>query len=263
MDSLYAYIQDYPLIQMDEMGNITVSNNAQTASVAPAFCCHLDTVHGGLPEPEVIGDKVLISLNGHGVGGDDKCGVIACLEMLKRVPCKAIFFREEEKGCIGSKAYDAKSLENNLFCIEIDRRNGCDVINNISGTQLCSEEFSKRFLEHFKHGKLTNGMMTDVIQLDKAEINMLNVSSGYYNPHTSHEYVLLDELYANILCLEAFAKDVIKNPLKKRKYKRSWSYAKTNYQGYTWQERSYYRAKDAADELSKEEREGLGLKFDD
>ena len=100
MDSLFYYIQGYN-IQMDEYGNITVSNTDEDKNL-PLFCCHLDTVHKKAPEPQLLKDDILLSFNGAGIGGDDKCGIIACLEILKQIPCKAIFFREEETGCQGS-----------------------------------------------------------------------------------------------------------------------------------------------------------------
>jgi putative aminopeptidase FrvX len=45
--------------------------------------------------------------NPTGIGGDDKCGVYACLELLKELPnLKAAFFVSEETGCHGSKKAD-------------------------------------------------------------------------------------------------------------------------------------------------------------
>ena len=234
MDSLFAYIQRYPLIEMDSYGNITVSNTKEKN--IPAFCCHLDTVHSKEPELELVHDILLISTNDQGVGGDDKCGIVACLELLQHVPCKCIFFRDEERGCQGSHDFNAKSLSDNLFCIEIDRRNSSDLIFEGSNGMMCSKEFQERVQKFFPHGKPTRGSLTDVCVLGEAGINMMNLSAGYYKPHTAKEYVVLPELQRNISCLQLLAMDIIKNPLKDKKYKRSTTYYGTygNYQKSYW-----------------------------
>ena len=223
MDSLFAYIQQYPSIVMDSYGNITVKNTLANKPL-PVFCCHLDTVHGSEPSPTLIKDDVLISFNGHGIGGDDKCGIIACLELLQKVECKCIFFRDEEKGCLGSKEYDTKTLKNDLFCIEIDRRNACDLIVKSGGASMCSKEFLDRVKEALPHCKEADGLFTDVSRLGDAEINMLNISSGYYQPHTDKEYVVLSELQANIDGLAMLANNLVKKPLKTTVFKRKGEY---------------------------------------
>lgn len=205
LDTLYKHLRNH-IIDVDDYGNITAVNTLNTDIAA--FCCHLDTVHSAKPEIKVIKDDVMISTNGIGVGGDDKCGIIACLEMLESdVPCKAIFFRDEERGCLGSREYDAQSLKDNLFLIEIDRKGGKDLIFNSGGVQLCDKQFEKEVKEAFPHGKPAQGLLTDVNVLGAAQINMMNLSAGYYNPHTDYEYVILSELQRNIDCLYNFAKN--------------------------------------------------------
>ena len=174
MDSLYAFIQDYPSIKMDKYGNITVKNVVEDPPL-PVFCCHLDTVHKNTPKPELLGTDVLFSFNGNGIGGDDKCGIVACLELLERIPCKAIFFRDEESGCLGSRDYDAESLKKDLFCIEVDRRNAHDLIVAVGGIKMCSDEFVERLRAVNSKLKVELGAYTDISKLGKAEINMLTI----------------------------------------------------------------------------------------
>lgn len=223
MDSLFAYIQSYPSIEMDTYGNITVKNTAEDKPL-PVFCCHLDTVHKSEPSPTLIKDDVLISFNGHGIGGDDKCGIIACLELLKKVECKCIFFRDEESGCLGSSEYDTDSLKKDLFCIEIDRRNATDLIVKSGGADMCGKEFLTRVKNALPHCKVADGLFTDVSRLGEANINMLNISSGYYQPHTDKEYVVLSELQVNIDGLALLAKDVVDNPMSTTEFKRKGGY---------------------------------------
>lgn len=202
LDTLFRYIQDYN-VSMDNAGNITVTNTDEEN--VPAFCCHLDTVHNDKPSLVLIKEDILVSTNGQGVGGDDKCGIIACLEMLKRIPCKCIFFRQEESGCQGSKRYDQKSLKNNKFLIEIDRKSSSDLIFSTGYSTLCSGEFQKQVKKYFEGYEPATGALTDVVVLDKVGINMMNVSAGYYCPHTGQEYVILSELARTIDNLEKFA----------------------------------------------------------
>lgn len=203
LDTIYPYIRNYDWY-MDSYGNIVVTNTKNKE--VPAFCCHLDTVHKKAPEVENI-NGILIAFNGTGVGGDDKCGIVTCLELLKKVECKCIFFREEERGCIGSKHFDTKTLKDNLFLIEIDRKGNKDLIFKSGSDILCSDNFAAEVKKHFKGYYEAQGLFTDVNVLGKAEINMMNVSAGYFNPHTNKEYVILRDLERIIRNLISFAKN--------------------------------------------------------
>lgn len=234
LDTLYPYIDKYEWY-MDASGNIVVTNTDEKE--VPAFCCHLDTVHKKAPEIEHI-NGILIAFNNTGVGGDDKCGIIACLELLKKVKCKCIFFREEERGCIGSKCFDTETLKDNLFLIEIDRKGNRDLIFKSGSETLCSENFASAVKETFTGYKEAWGIMTDVNVLGKAEINMMNISSGYYNPHSEKEYVVLKDLKKTILLLEAFAKKyktkekyvrIVEKPKKEKEVKKDYTF-----NGITW-----------------------------
>lgn len=204
LDTLYNSLakKNYKIV-LDDYYNITIKNTGEKE--VPAFCCHLDTVQQHKPDLKLLDDKILMSVNEVGVGGDDKCGIVACLELLEKIPCKVIMFREEERGCIGSRLYNNESLKNNKFLIEIDRKGSSDLITSIGGVRLCSKEFEKLLKKSFDGYKSTEGFLTDVKVLEKANINMANVSAGYYYPHTAKEYVDLSVLQKTISCLENFA----------------------------------------------------------
>ena len=56
-----------------------------------------------------------------GIGGDDKCGVYGCLELLKELPnLKAAFFVSEETGCKGSFNADPNFFTNVGYVIQFD-----------------------------------------------------------------------------------------------------------------------------------------------
>ena len=82
----------------------------------PCVIAHTDTVHNidtiNVKEEMLPNTQGEIKLsykayndegNPTGIGGDDKCGVFACLTLLKELPyLKAAFFVSEETGCHGS-----------------------------------------------------------------------------------------------------------------------------------------------------------------
>lgn len=203
LESIYHYIKNHKW-SMDSYGNITVTSSSKKE--VPAFCCHLDTVQKGSPNITCIDNNVLVSFNDYGVGGDDKCGIVACLELLQKVPCKVIFFRDEESGCKGSSTYNTSSLKDNLYLIEIDRKGAKDLIFNSGGHELCSDQFKTAIKAVFSDYKAAHGICTDVNVLGKANINMMNVSCGYYNPHSAKEYVVLSDLEKTIKNLAKFAR---------------------------------------------------------
>ena len=91
----------------------TLQKKTDEVSFFTCVISHTDTVHNievinvveeMLPDAQ---GNVKLSLKAYnddvnptGIGGDDKCGVYACLELLKELPnVKAAFFVSEETGC--------------------------------------------------------------------------------------------------------------------------------------------------------------------
>ena len=82
----------------DQAGNILVGNFLQEK---PCLVAHIDSVHTKAPSKiSLIGDKLSAE---NGIGGDDKCGIVAILEILKSgADVNAIFTIDEEIGAIGA-----------------------------------------------------------------------------------------------------------------------------------------------------------------
>ena len=200
--SLWPFIREYSP-DMDEHGNIFFKKGEAPYD---CFVAHLDTVHGGKPDIIRLGEYIA-SRNAYGIGGDDKCGIIACLTLigaLKNV--KIVFFEGEERGCIGSKAFDKTFFNDCKYVIGIDRKNSNDFITEISFTKLCSEEFYQEFKALNPSYKEEKGLMTDVSTLKRSvNLCMANISSGYYNPHTKDEYINLKHLNQTINALYRFS----------------------------------------------------------
>ena len=131
------------------------------------------------------------------LGADNKNGIIIALEAIKMYDCmKIALFREEEIGCNGSSNAEMRFFDDCRFVIQADRRGNSDLITNIGSTDLCSEKFIQD-IDPEKWGyKEEQGMMTDVVTLKEKglSVSAINMSCGYYNPHTDEEITVKRDL---------------------------------------------------------------------
>jgi len=187
----------------------------------PCVISHTDTVHhldtinieemmlknsqGELkPSLKAFNDRGLPT----GIGGDDKCGVFACLTLLKELPyLKAAFFVAEETGCHGSNAADKNFFENVGYGIQFDAPENWMITEKCFG-QLLFDRGTEFFEKVDK--VLTEGMnwdqkqymvhpYTDVYALrTKFDFACINFSIGYYDYHTRDEYVVIEDVFNGI-----------------------------------------------------------------
>lgn len=187
----------------DKTGNIyAVKGNAETY---PCVVSHIDEVHRnktGNYGAYVVADEMVIGFDHNrkcqtGIGADDKNGIWICFRMLERFKnMKCVFFVGEETGCIGSNRADMDFFSDCRFVIQCDRKGNGDMVTQISGTELCSKEFV-RSVEPEKYGYTEcAGLMTDVYTLKTRglPVSCINLSCGYYNPHTDTENTILKDL---------------------------------------------------------------------
>jgi hypothetical protein len=174
------------------------------AETYPCLVAHLDQVQQPYPKDyRAIETRDIIfgySSKLHsfcGCGADDKNGIFIALEALKKYDClKVAFFREEETGCIGSSNCEMSFFDNCRFVVQCDRRGNSDVITNIGSMDLCSEKFIQD-INPAKYGyQETRGLMTDVESLKEQglKVSAINLSCGYYNPHTDEEITVKQDL---------------------------------------------------------------------
>lgn len=115
---------------------------------------------------------------------------LKCLESFKAMKCA--FFVQEENGCIGSRKADMDFFADCRFVIGCDRKGNGDIITRVHGMELCSEEF----LETVSPGRYgyhpASGLSTDVHTLKARglSVSCINLSCGYYEPHTDREYTI-------------------------------------------------------------------------
>lgn len=208
---------------IDAVGNIIVTKGK--AKTYPCVVSHMDTVHSFVPDFEVYRDidneDILFALNNKqrvGIGGDDKCGVFACLYLLKTIPkIKVVFFSREESGCRGSMGINKSFFADCRYLIQLDRRGKRDFIQTYWSNKTISHDFSSEigFVKRKYEYKNTIGTVTDVMKLwnSNVGISCINLSCGYYQPHTDCEYVSISDLWYSI----KFTEEII-NTMKSKKY---------------------------------------------
>lgn len=186
----------------------------------PCVVCHTDTVHNidtiNVFEEQLPNSsgELKLSLKAYndkneptGIGGDDKCGVFACLQLLKELPhIKAAFFVSEETGCIGSSKSDYNFFIDVGYCIQFDAPENWMVTEYCFGTNLFNRDSNffttcDNILKESMGEKLTymRHPYTDVFMLrQKYEIECTNISIGYYKYHTKNEYVVVEDVFNGI-----------------------------------------------------------------
>jgi len=190
-------------IERDETGNLYVTKGR--SETYPCVVAHMDQVQKiHSKDFECISYKGILfgysrnNMRQEGLGADDKNGIwiaFKCLEKYDTLKCA--FFVQEEVGCVGSEKACIEFFNNCRFVLQCDRRHGNDLITTIGGwTQLCSPEFLADidFAEFGYHEE--SGMMTDVEALKNNGLSVcaLNISCGYYHPHTDQEVTVIAEL---------------------------------------------------------------------
>lgn len=190
----------------------------------PLFLSHTDTVHS-LVDEIVVKEEYLYkpttfgksfddfshrSLKAYtktgeetGIGGDDKAGIFICLELLRTLPTlKVAFFVSEETGCHGSSRCDLDFLQDVGYAVQFDAPGNHLITEICSGVRLYEKDgdFIKTIREIYESvfGFLPmeqSHPYTDVSQLKiKGDFTCINFSCGYYNMHTSKEFVVLSDV---------------------------------------------------------------------
>lgn len=190
-------------VVQDEAGNLLVTKGV--SETYPCLASHYDQVSNHTHPKDfrcietngiIMGwsDKLLQQC---GLGADDKNGVFICLNALERFDVlKVAFFVDEEIGCVGSDKVDLKFFDDVRFVIEPDRKGGSDFISSMSYMEVCSEDFIKDS-DYEQYGyKFDMGSVTDVLTLleNGLKVSCLNLSCGYYHPHTDQEVTIVSEL---------------------------------------------------------------------
>lgn len=198
---------------VDDYGNVYLTKGVvNEGEFYPCMTAHIDTVqHKHMPyivsgcnlEVKTRTNKdnqTILYGEGYGLGGDDKCGVLIALSVIKEVPImKASFFRNEERGCLGSKKMDKSFFQNVGYVIGFDSPDFNRSAWAVSGKQMFSKKFYEENMKEIcdKHNrtKFYSEPFTDIAEIrENFPITCMNFGSGYYNAHTDTEYIVLEEV---------------------------------------------------------------------
>jgi len=196
----------------DSHGNIYVTKG--NSKNFPCFVAHTDTVHPVnlnmmVIQTESEQDGVIltgidkVTRKASGIGGDDKCGIYICLELLRQLDkVKIAFFVSEETGCHGSKMLNTDFLNDVGYITQYDAPGDHLISYSCMGTVLFDEksEFFKIAYRSISEG-FGNDMLvqshpyTDImIMKQKSDLSCINMSCGYYNMHTANEFVCISDV---------------------------------------------------------------------
>lgn len=201
-------------IECDKPGNLYITKGK--SATFPCIVAHMDQVQERHSKDFIAyeAEDIIIGFSPkhkeqQGLGADDKCGLWIGLKCLQKFDClKLAFFVGEEVGCKGSGMANMAFFNDCRFVIEPDRKGSEDLITQIGWTPLCSDDFLKDIgFKKFGY-KETDGMMTDIEALKDhgLMLSCINVSCGYYKPHSNEEFVYKPAL---LNCL-AFVEHIIK-----------------------------------------------------
>lgn len=141
------------------------------------------------------------------LGGDDKCGVAVALTLAAHtnLPMKIVLTTGEEAGSTGAHALDKKHFDDVAFTFTVDRMHGEDLVSEYCGLPCAPDTFVKKFIElsdaigtKFKE---SHGTYADTYILCKYK-PAVNLSSGYYNPHSRNDFVIVEELYKVMMAIK-------------------------------------------------------------
>ncbi len=164
-----------------------------------------------------------ILMSPQGIGGDDRCGVYALVKAYEAAPVKPwlLFTCDEEVGGVGAEKFALdyrkgkmpKGLDTMKLLVEIDRKGHKDAVYySCDNPEFEAYITSKGFVT-------ASGSFSDIsIIAPEMGIAAVNLSSGYYNAHTLHEYINRKHIDAVIQSVIEIIADATKPDFPKYEY---------------------------------------------
>lgn len=188
---------------------------------------HLDTVHKQLPKQiKWIKNNTALT-SPQGIGGDDRCGVYMIMDIIKTHKCSVLFCEDEEIGGVGADKFIKSSISDGLkfnYIIEFDRKGKEDAVFYSCDNADFEDFITKDFYT------TDYGSFSDIsVVAPYLKVAAANLSCGYYNAHTTTEYVVLPEMaesikQAKILIDKTTEDNVYEYIEAKYKYRSSYGY---------------------------------------
>lgn len=177
---------------------------------------HMDTVKGVMPDKKLVLENGSISADNGALGADDRAGIAIILTVLRNVKnlsfngtIKISFSREEEIGCVGAGKINPEWYKGTDLAIIVDRRGSRDIVVGCS-MAYCTNNVGE-FMEDMSElldmdYQCVEGGVSDAMAFAENGINSINLSAGYYNEHTSKEFVVVSQMFDTAkLVLQAIA----------------------------------------------------------
>lgn len=191
---IFQIIEQFTSLNYDSFGNGYVKiGHSDTV-----FMSHLDNCCEKSQTVNHIFDYDFIRTDNTTIlGADDKAGVTIMLYMIShQIPGLYCFFKSEEIGCLGSKAFKMEKyqmLANYKKCISFDRKGYSDIVICQNNINTASIEFANQLIEELsKNSSLDyriceHGGITDSFNFKYIVPECINISVGYFNQHTFRE----------------------------------------------------------------------------
>lgn len=182
---------------LTEQGYLPISQKGflyAEGDVPVLLVAHMDTVHKQPVLHICYSEDRQMMMSLEGIGGDDRCGVYMILEIIKQARCHVLFTEDEEIGCIGARDFAKSKLCPEVnYAVEIDRRGSNDAVFY----QCDNLEFNE-FVCCFGFEE-ARGSFSDIsVIAPQLGVAAVNISAGYYNEHSRHEYISLGAVERNI-----------------------------------------------------------------
>lgn len=186
---------------------------------------HLDTVHANAVKTICKSDDGNIWMSPEGIGGDDRCGVYGITQIHNQAQLKPwlLFTCDEEIGGVGASGFSKnisgknnkiqQQLKGLKYIVELDRKGSNDAVYYGCG----NKEFEDYVTS--KGFKTAYGSFSDIsVIAPELKIAAVNISSGYYNAHTQHEYINIEQLNIVIARIIEMIDESAQNSVPKYKY---------------------------------------------
>ncbi len=176
---------------------------------------HLDTVHKEPVRDICKSDDGNIWMSPQGIGGDDRCGVYTLVSVYEKSPVKPwlLFTCDEEIGGVGANAFCDDhaagkcpvELSAVKFLVEIDRKGRNDAVYY----DCANDDFEKYITS--KGFKTQFGSFSDIsVVAPELRVAAVNLSSGYYNAHTTYEHINIRHMQSTIRRMIDIVADSVK-----------------------------------------------------
>lgn len=163
-------------------------------TVPVLLAAHLDTVHRNPVRDICVSKQGNILMSPQGIGGDDRAGVYMVMELARKLKCSVLFCEDEEIGGAGAELFTKSGIRPSVSLIlEFDRQGKNDAV-----FYDCDNTAFTEFICKFGYHEETGSFSDISILAPYLETAAVNLSAGYYNAHTLHEYIDLSHVKKGI-----------------------------------------------------------------